>query len=135
MKFNKTIMESLPGFGLKRIRLKCDPLNKEHDQYKAYSSYEGYVLEENGGTISVFVVGGPENLDPFVDVPQDMVQSDDKLAGIKEHLIASIEGEAMEIAVRMIGQLNDLTSIEAILKDNGLTDRDLKEIYREYILK
>jgi hypothetical protein len=93
------------------------------------------VLEENDKTISVFIVNAPEELDPFVKLPQNMIQKDDKLAGIKEHLIASIEGEAMGVAVRMIGQLNDLTSIEAILKDNGLTDRDLKEIYREYILK
>jgi hypothetical protein len=135
VKFNNTIKNSLPSFGLKRIRLKCDPLNREHDQYKAYSSYEGYVLEENDKTISVFIVNAPEELDPFVKLPQNMIQKDDKLAGIKEHLIASIEGEAMGVAVRMIGQLNDLTSIEAILKDNGLTDRDLKEIYREYILK
>lgn len=132
MKFKKTIDTNIKNFGLKRIRIKFDPLNKTHETYKAYNSYEGYVLEENEKTVSVFVINSPEELDPFVNIPHDMVNSSPKLDQFKSFLISKLnENNKLVESIKNIG---DIVSIEAMLKGSGLTDTCIKDIYREYIL-
>ena len=132
MKFKQTIDTNLKNFGLKRIRIKFDPLNKTHETYKAYNSYEGYVLEEDEKMVSVFVINSPEELDPFINLPHDMVNSSPKLDQLK-NFISSKLNENVKIA-EMISGAGDIVSIEAILKDNGLSDTCIKDLYREYIL-
>lgn len=132
MKFKQTIDTNLKNFGLKRIKIKFDPCNKTHETFKAYNSYEGYVLEEDEKTVSVFVLNTPDELDPFIDVPNDMVNCSPKLDQLKSFINEKIGNN--DKASEMIKGAGDILSIEAILKDNGMSDIDLKEIYREYIL-
>jgi len=132
MKFKKTIDNNLKNFGLKRIRIKFDPLNKTHETYRAYNSYEGYVLEEDEKSVSVFVINSPEDLDPFIDVPHDMINVSPKLDQFKNFLFTKLNENSK--LIEMIRNLGDIVSIEAILKDNGLSDESLKDLYREYIL-
>jgi hypothetical protein len=132
MKFKQTIDTNLKNFGLKRIRIKFDPLNKTHETYRAYNSYEGYVLEEDEKTVSVFVINSPEELDPFINVPHDMVNSSPKLDQLKGFIAEKLNSNIK--IVNMIRNVNDIVSIETILKDNGISDTCLKDMYREYIL-
>lgn len=138
MKFTKAIDTNLKNFGLRRIKIKFDPRNKAHETYKAYNSYEGYVLEENEKTVSVFVINAPEEMDAFVDVPRDMIHISEKSAKLKEYIISRITEDVANMEgniVEMINSSADIISMETILKNNGLSDTNLKDLYRDFILQ
>jgi len=138
MKFTRAIDTNLKNFGLKKIRIKFDPRNKAHETYKSYNSYEGYVLEENEKTVSVFVINAPEEMDAFVDVPKDMVQVSEKSQKLKEYIISRITEDVNNMEgniIEMIKNSGDIVAMEAILKNNGLSDTNLKDLYRDFILQ
>ena len=132
MKFDQLIESTAKAQNLKRIRIKFDPLNKEHDAFKAYAGYEGYVLHECGGSVSIVVMQPAQDMNPMVDLPASMVAAPvhNNLQGLKAFLLQKLGAPAGE----MIVNLADIVAIEAILKDNGLNDVHIKDLYRGYIL-
>lgn len=136
MKFNNVIENIVFNQKLKRIRVKYDPLNKEHEAYKAYSGYEGYVLQECEGAVSIVIMQPAKDMNPMIDVPTSMVSSTQepsigtKLDLLKTFLVQKL-GEKMGL---LIAQLQDIVAIETMLRDNGINDMDLKELYKEFIL-
>ena len=136
MKFSKLLESSIKTLGLKRIRLKCDPLNKEHESINPYKGYEGYVLEESKGIVSVYMVNAPSELNPFIKVPSSAVEQCDKLSGLKKFIIDKINSAEinMQNAAEILNNTSDIAAIETFLKDAGLDDKYIKDLYREYIL-
>jgi hypothetical protein len=136
MKFSKLLESSIKTLGLKRIRLKCDPLNKEHESINPYKGYEGYVLEENNGVVSIYMVNTPNDLNPFIKAPVSAIEPCDKLTNLKKFIIDKINSEEinMQNASEILGNTSDITAIETYLKDAGMDDKYIKDLYREYIL-
>ena len=132
MKFDQLVENTAKTQNLKRIRIKFDPLNKEHDAFKAYSGYEGYVLQECGGSVSIVVMQPAQDMNPMVELPASMVAApiNNSLKGLKAFILQKLGAPAGE----MIANLADIVAIETILKDNGLNDMHIKDLYKEYIL-
>lgn len=131
MKFQQVIENTVKTQKLKRIRIKYDPHNREHKGYEAYSGYEGYVLQECEGAISIVVVQPAKDMNPMINLPVSMTTPvDNKLESLKTFLTNKL-GEHLGA---MISQVADIVSIEAILRDNGIGEESLKELYKEYIL-
>jgi len=69
----------------------------------------------------------------MVNIPASMMDaSNPRLEALKTFLANKIGNETI---AAMITQLNDIVSIEAILKDNGINDAQLKDLYKEYMLQ
>lgn len=133
MKFFNIIEKTIGEQNLRRVRIKYDPLNKEHQAFKAYAGYEGYVLEECEGAVSVYVIKPAAEMNPMINIPASMMDATNpRLEALKVFLANKIGNETI---AAMITQLNDIVSIEAILKDNGIDDAQLKDFYKEYMLQ
>jgi hypothetical protein len=134
MKFQQVIENTVKTQKLRRIRIKFDPHNTEHKGYEAYSGYEGYVLQECEGAISIVVMQPAKDMNPMVQLPVSMTTPvapvDNKLDMLKNFLISKL-GEHLGA---MISQVADIIAIETILRDNGISENDLKELYKEFIL-
>jgi hypothetical protein len=132
MKFDQLVENTAKTQNLKRIRIKFDPLNKEHDAFKAYAGYEGYVLQECGGSVSIVVMQPAQDMNPMVELPASMVAApvNNSLQGLKAFILQKLGAPAGE----MIANLADIVAIETLLKDNGLNDMHIKDLYKEYIL-
>jgi len=140
MKFHK-VMESIAyNQKLKRIRVKYDPLNKEHDAFKAYAGYEGFVLQECEGSVSIVIVQPSKDINPVVDLPVSMIVPETPMQRLQrdvkklDQLKAFIAQKMGEKIGAMISQLGDIVAIETILKDNGIDEFAQRELYKEFIL-
>jgi len=136
MKFNNVIENIAYNQKLKRIRVKYDPLNKEHEAYKAYSGYEGYVLQECEGAVSIVIMQPAKDMNPMVDVPTSMVSSAQQpVIGTKLDLLKAFLVQKLgEQIGSLIAQLQDIVAIETMLRDNGVDDLKQKDLYKEFIL-
>lgn len=133
MKFLSIIEKTIGRQNPRRVRIKYDPLNKEHQAFKAYAGYEGYVLEECEGTVSVYVIKPAAQMDAMVHMPASMMDATSpRLESFKKFLVSKIGNETV---AAMTMQLQDIVAIEAILKDNGMNDVQCKDLYREYMLQ
>ena len=90
------------------------------------------MLHECGGSVSIVVMQPAQDMNPMVDLPASMVAAPvhNNLQGLKAFLLQKLGAPAGE----MIVNLADIVAIEAILKDNGLNDVHIKDLYRGYIL-
>lgn len=134
MKFNKVIENIAYNQKLKRIRIKCDPLNREHEAFKAYAGYEGYVLQECEGAVSIVIMQPGKDMNPVVDVPSSMVAPAQNIMGTKLDLLKAFLVQKLgEQIGSLIAQLQDIVAIEAMLRDNGIDDMKQKDLYKEFI--
>ena len=72
MQYSKVIEEGLKNTSLKRIRVKIDPavVSKECDFSKC-NGYEGYILEENAGSLKVLVLTPDMTIE---DIPEEFLE-------------------------------------------------------------
>ena len=132
MTFNEAYSHNLSKLGLKRIRIKCDPSNKEHEGFEPYAPYEGYILQECGDMTSVYMVGVPQELSPFIDIPSIMISVIEKINKFKDFIARAGMLPTPEIAEK-ISNVSDLHSLESILLQEGMNVEDILSMYRSYI--
>lgn len=65
---NQLIENTLKNTKLKRVRVKSDPSIPPVFGYENVSHFEGYILEECGTTVSVYIINAPPSLDPLQTV-------------------------------------------------------------------
>lgn len=65
---NQLIENTLKNTKLKRVRVKSDPSIPPVFGYENVSHFEGYILEECGNTVSVYIINAPPSLDPLQTV-------------------------------------------------------------------
>lgn len=121
---------------LTRVRLKVDPKDRAGADFRDFDGYEGYILKE-GKYFNVLI----EGMDfPIMQVPFSVI----KVVSIKDNdtfdrvKIAAIEklNEIKDITpefINKIGRCNSVDFFEQFLKEEGLSDFDLKDIYKKYI--
>ena len=142
MKYDLIIEQSLRTTSLKRIRVKVDPslVSKENDLSKCHG-YEGYVLEECGDVPKVLVVS-PEfsNGMSVMGIPSEYLESmpedndADILNQLKLFVLQKRNFDLDSPEAQQIAKANSIEEIESILKTTGLTDDDVKVLYRKFIL-
>jgi hypothetical protein len=139
MKYNQVILESLHKVSLKKVRIKVDPINvKVNADLSNCNGYEGYVLAEDQEFTKVLVM--KPNQDGSIAVMEVPNENLERLASINENLTALKEFILLALNVTpddpLIQQLQAAESIddvEVFLKDRGLTDEDIINLYKYYI--
>jgi len=140
MKYISLLQESLKNLTLKRVRIKVDPaqITKECDFTKC-TGYEGYVLEECGGSMKILVLS-PEM--PVHEIPEEFleilsdVQEQDTFSEFKamviKHLATKGKTETDPITQDVL-KSETVGEIESALRQAGVTEEDLTKLYRHFI--
>ena len=155
MNFLNLLEKAVQSTKLQRVRIKVDPVWSEKLGIINSPYYEGYILQECGGTeFKVFIINTPSginpvqtvsksNLEPINDeAPQETEKTTkfngSRLSTFKKHLVAKLQemNKDMESAdVNQVISSNDISFIETYLKQMGLNDEDILNLYRKTLQK
>jgi len=126
---------------LKRVRIKVDPTQIEHSNMALSPSYEGYVLEECGEMLKVYVLDLPSDFNPIQNVNKKFattVQSapNNRFSQIKGKLLEGVKRLGIAEDSPQFGQLSNtdsLDSFEQLLRQAGFNDMKLLELYKNIV--
>ena len=139
MKYKLIIENNLKKTALKRVRIKVDPsLVCQTEDLSQCDGYEGYILAETGDVPKVLVMS-PDGVSSVMDIPQQFLQmlmSDEESEALRafKHYICDIcELDTATPEAEILLNAASIEEVEAILKQTGLTDDELKVLYRNFI--
>jgi hypothetical protein len=157
VKFLNLLEKAINSTKLQRVRIKVDPLWSEKLGIINSPYYEGYILQECGGSpteFKVFIINTPSGINPIQNVSKDHLELVDdeapqennktnkingsRLSTFKKHLVTKLQelGKDLEAAdVQQIISSNDISFIETYLKQMGLNDEDVLNLYRKTLQK
>ena len=123
---------------LVKVRLKVDPKDRNIVDYKDFDGYEGYILKE-GTYYNVFFL--QENL-PVLQVPFSIISVTDiedtnkfdtvKMAALK---LLHKKGCLTDSKIRKIGMCNEVEFFEQYLREEGITDSEIKDLYKNNLFE
>jgi len=123
---------------LVKVRLKVDPKDRNTVDYKDFDGYEGYILKE-GKYYNVFFL--QENL-PVLQVPFSIISVTDiedtnkfdtvKMAALK---LLDKKGCLTDSKIRKIGMCNEVEFFEQYLREEGVTDSEIKDLYKNNLFE
>jgi hypothetical protein len=148
MKFLKALGEEF-NKKLKKVRIKTDPLWAEKLGIYNAPPFEGYVLNECPGVVKVFIVNSPTGMNPVQEVPPSAVEP---VTSVEEPQIKNISRlnlfkKSILLKLKEMGKCetdpevaqiinsSDVGFIESYLRQIGLNDEDLLQLYRKCIKK
>lgn len=139
MKFNRILEQYVKeSEALTKIMLKVDPANSVNKDYRDFDGYEGYILKENNNKWSVLfenidmpVMDVPFSVIKVVDIPCDETFNNVRMFGLKA--IEERKGLTMEI-INKIQACNSIDFLEQYLKEEGLNDSEIKDVYKKALL-
>ena len=155
MKFLSLLEQAVQATKLQKVRIKVDPVWSEKLGIINSPYYEGYILQECGGTeFKVFIINTPSGINPVQTVSKSNLEpiSDEntqetekatkfngsRLSTFKRHLVEKLKelGKDLESAdVQQVILSNDISFIETYLKQMGLNDEDILNLYRKTLQK
>jgi uncharacterized protein YjbJ (UPF0337 family) len=139
MKFNRILEQYVrESEALTKIVVKVDPLNNSRKDYRDLDGYEGYILKEENDMWSILfeninmpIVDVPFSVIKVVDVPCDETFNNVRMFGLKA--IEERKGLTMEI-ISKIQACNSIDFLEQYLKEEGLNDSEIKDVYKKALL-
>lgn len=136
-KFFNVMESALKDTGLKKVKLKVDPALCVNQQISKFQGYEGYILAEEQGMYRFYIESCCEHNGTVISVPfnmVDMVQSLSPLEKLKlkalEHLKSTKNLQKEDTLTAIIASAPSPESLEVFLYNNGCTEGDLLDIYR-----
>jgi len=157
VKFISLLEKAVQSTKLQKVRIKVDPVWSEKLGIMNSPHYEGYILQECPGSkmdFKVFIINTPSGIDPIqtvskahiepmdVETPQETEKTTkfngSRLSTFKKHLVAKLQelGKDIESAdVQQVISSNDISFIETYLKQMGLNDEDILNLYRKTLQK
>ena len=139
MKYNQIILESLQKVSLKRVRIKVDPINVKADaDFSNCNGYEGYVLAEDQELTKVLVIPpDQESTMTIMDIPNEhlvkLANINDNLVELKEFILLALDIPVDDPLIQQIYSAESIDDVEVFLKDNGLSEDEITELYKYYI--
>jgi len=139
MKYNQIILESIEKMNLKRVRIKVDPANVSvNKDLSNCNGYEGYVLAEDEKSLKILVINPDLQGDTSVmDIPPEYLERlaniNDNLDALKEFIILALGVPADDPIIQQLAASESIDDVEVFLRDKGLTDEDIVELYKYYI--
>jgi uncharacterized protein YjbJ (UPF0337 family) len=139
MKFSRILEQYVrESEALTKIVVKVDPLNNSRKDYRDLDGYEGYILKEENDMWSILfeninmpIVDVPFSVIKVVDVPCDETFNNVRMFGLKA--IEERKGLTMEI-ISKIQACNSIDFLEQYLKEEGLNDSEIKDVYKKALL-
>ena len=157
MKFLSLLEQAVKSVNLQRVRIKVDPMWSEKLGIMNSPYYEGYILQECPGSkmdFKVFIVNTPSGIDPIqtvskfniepmdIETPQEIEKTSkfnsSRLSTFKKHLVEKLKelGKDLDSAdVQQVISSNEISFIETYLKQMGLNDEDILNLYRKTLQK
>lgn len=139
MKYELIIENNLKKINLKRVRIKVDPsLVCQTEDLSQCDGYEGYILAETGDVPKVLVMT-PAGVSSVMDIPQQFLQSimseeeSAALRAFKDYICNICELDTAAPEAELLLAAETIEEVESILKTVGLTDEELKVLYRNFI--
>jgi hypothetical protein len=142
MKYDQIITESLSNVSLKKVRIKVDPASVSvAEDLSKCNGYEGYVLAEDQSFMKVLVVmPGATGEMTVMDVPVEylelLLQNLDciRFNDFKRFIITSLDISDDDPVIQQIEASESIEDIEVFLKDRGMTDEEIANLYKYYIV-
>lgn len=157
MKFLSLLENAVKSINLQKVRIKVDPMWSEKLGIMNSPYYEGYILQECPNSkmeFKVFFVNTPSGINPIqtvskshmepidVETPQEVEKTSkfngSRLSVFKKHLVEKLKelGKDVESAdVQQAISSTDIGFIETYLKQMGLNDEDILNLYRKTLQK
>lgn len=143
MKYTNLILENLKKTGLKKVLIKVDPIFANKLDFSKATSYEGYVLHENNGTLKILVVPDSITLD---DIPEDVIEyiandgndveeNTDVWEDFKAfvlRVVSEVKGPSDPLVAQIYNSCN-LEDIKTFLKQGGFDEQDLNILFADFI--
>lgn len=140
MKYEIIIENSLKSTDLKRVRIKVDPsLVSQASDLSQCHGYEGYILAETGDVPKVLVMS-PDGVSSVMDIPAQYLQlllndeESEALRAFKDYICQTCEMDPESPEAELLTNTQSIEEVEALLKQVGLTDDELKALYRNFII-
>jgi hypothetical protein len=146
MKFLNSCKNVLENKKLQKVRIKVDPMWAEKLGLYNSPNFEGYVIEENFPDIKVFIVNVPPGFDPVQTVSRDNIENIEpqqevvpqsnysKLTLLKKAILdklIELNKSKDDPEVLQVLSSKDIGFIETYLRQMGLTEEDLLNLYRK----
>jgi hypothetical protein len=157
VKFLNLLEKAIGTTKLQKVRIKVDPVWSEKLGIINSPYYEGYILQECGGSpteFKVFIINTPSGINPIQTVSKNNLEpvEDDtseqadkptkinssRLSTFKKHLVAKLQELNKDLESAEVNQVissNDISFIETYLKQMGLNDEDILNLYRKTLQK
>jgi hypothetical protein len=149
MKFLKSLDQEF-GKKLRKVRIKTDPVWAEKLGLYNAPAFEGYVLKENygNGMVKIFIVNAPAGVNPVQAIPQQSIEEPEqpkedctiknisRLNLFKKSILLKLKDLGKcesDPEVAQVINSNDVGFIESYLRQMGLNDEDLLQLYRKCI--
>ena len=138
MLFDKLMENTFKASKLKRVRINVDPATNPCFGYENCTSFEGYVLEECGNSINVYILNAPTGIDPIQQVavkdiePLEQTPINPTFGEIKRKIImALVQSGIPENSPEIVQIMNcrEPDFIETYLKQMNLSDAALVSLY------
>lgn len=139
MKYNQIISENIERMNLKKVRIKVDPaivgISKDLSNC---NGYEGYVLAEDEKSLKILVINPDLQGDTSVmNIPPEYLEKlaniNDNLNALKEFIILALGVSADDPIIHQLAASESIDDVEVFLRDKGLTDEDIVDLYKYYI--
>lgn len=157
MKFLSLLEKAIGTTKLQKVRIKVDPLWSEKLGIVNSPYYEGYILQEcprSHMDFKVFIVNTPAGINPIqtvhkshlepveVETPQEVEKvskfNGSRLSVFKKHLVEKLKELGKDLESPEVSQViasTDIGFIETYLKQMGLNEEDLLNLYRKCLQK
>ena len=140
MKYDQIILESLQKIALKKVRIKVDPINvSQSTDLSNCNGYEGYVLAEDQEITKVLVmIPNQDGSMSVMQIPNEHLEminnAAQNLDNLKQFIILSLDITSDDPLIQNISACESIDDVEVFLRDRGLTDENISNLYKYYII-
>jgi hypothetical protein len=139
MKYNQVIFESLQQVSLRKVRIKVDPISvSQSADLSNCDGYEGYVLAEDQEITKVLVVKPNQDGSlSVIEVPNEYLERianiNENLTTLKDFILLALNLAVDDPLIQQLHAAASIDDVEVFLKDRGLSDEDIINLYKYYI--
>lgn len=154
MKFGKIIKDVFEDQKLQKVRIKVDPMWSKTVGFQSTPNFEGYILQEymesNMPALKIFIINTPPGYNSIQSVrPENIEKIDDspatsapinyfKMTMLKKAILdkmIEMSKDKEDPDVIQVLSSKDIGSIETYLRQMGLSEDDLLNLYRKTLQK
>lgn len=139
MKYDFIIEQSLKTTSLKRVRIKVDPISvHQSNDLSNCNGYEGYVLAEDQENTKVLVITPNQDGSMSVmEIPNEHLEKyaniTNNLVSLKNFILLALDISIDDPLIQQLHAAESIDDIEVFLKDRGLSEEDIVNLYKYYI--
>jgi hypothetical protein len=139
MKYNQVILENLQKVSLKKVRIKTDPVGvSANTDLSSCNGYEGYILAEDQDFTKVLVMKpNPDGSITVMEVPNENLERltniNENLYLLKDYIVLALDLAIDDPLIQQLHAAESIDDVEVFLKDRGLSDEDIMNLYKYYI--